>query len=196
MGECNEEVRLMISLKGKFASLSEDYATGNLNITFSVEQKDLLKESYPNLQKLGLLDIKISKHREKRSLDANAYFHLLNSKLADKLEISKPRCKNILIGRYGQPFIAGDVEAIIKTNIDTSSMLEYENVHCMPCGRKVENGVEVYYYRMMRGSSTYNTAEMSILISGTVSECKEMGIDTMTPEEEARILALWKNKEQ
>ena len=41
---------------------------------------------------------------------------------------------------------------------------------------------------MLRGSSTYNTEEMSKLIDGLVSECKEQGIETLPPEELERMM--------
>ena len=44
---------------------------------------------------------------------------------------------------------------------------------------------------MLRGSSTYNTEEMAHLIDGLVSECKEVGIETATPEELSRMLELY-----
>jgi hypothetical protein len=33
---------------------------------------------------------------------------------------------------------------------------------------------------------------MSVLIDGTVSECKEQGIETLAPEELERLLKSWK----
>ena len=41
------------------------------------------------------------------------------------------------------------------------------------------------------GSHTYDTKEMSRLIEGTVSEAKELGIDTRTPEEIALMTEEW-----
>ena len=82
----------------------------------------------------------------------------------------------MMVGRYGQPFILENgAEAVIKTNIPASQMLENETVHCMPCGSRTENGKEYVYYKVFRGSSTYDTKEMSILVSGVVSECQEQG---------------------
>lgn len=43
----------------------------------------------------------------------------------------------------------------------------------------------------MRGSHTYNTAEMSKLIDGTVSEAKELGIETMTPDQIEEMKQKW-----
>ena len=36
---------------------------------------------------------------------------------------------------------------------------------------------------MMSGSSTYDTKEMSVLINGLVTECKEQGIETLPPDD-------------
>lgn len=46
--------------------------------------------------------------------------------------------------------------------------------------------VMLYY-----GSSTYDTEQMSRLITSVVDECKEQGIETRTPEEIANLLSLW-----
>jgi hypothetical protein len=42
-----------------------------------------------------------------------------------------------------------------------------------------------------KGSSEFDTKEMSIFIDGIVSEAKELGIETMTPNEIARLNGLW-----
>ena len=42
------------------------------------------------------------------------------------------------------------------------------------------------------GSSTYNTKEMSRLIDAVVKDCKENGIETMTPSELERLKQEWK----
>ncbi len=184
-----------MDLTGKIVGISTNFLTKKFEVTVSVNESENLTSGYDNLKDAELLDIKIAKHRNRRSLDANAYFHVLVNKLADKMRISKPRCKNIMIGRYGQPFYIDEgetAEAVIKTNIPTSQMLENEFVHCMPCGHKVEDGKELVFYKIFRGSSTYDTREMSILIDGTVSECKDLGIETLPPEELERMIKSWK----
>ena len=44
---------------------------------------------------------------------------------------------------------------------------ELEEPHLLLVKTEIEKGKEVYFYRMYRGSHTYNTLEMSRLISGT-----------------------------
>ena len=45
---------------------------------------------------------------------------------------------------------------------------------------------------MLRGSSDYNTYEMSKLIDGCVQEAKYLGIETLTPEELERMKVIWR----
>lgn len=184
-----------MNLTGKIAGLSTNFLTKKFELTLAVNEADYLENGYEELKDAALLDIRIKKCRRRRSLDANAYFHVLVDKLADRLGMSKPRCKNLMIGRYGQPLYIDEdetAEAVIKTNIPVAQMMENENVHCMPCGSKTEDGKELVFYKIFRGSSTYDTKEMSLLIDGTVSECKEQGIETLTPEELERMLAKWR----
>ena len=166
-----------------------DYFTGRLIILF--DPCEDFRQTYEELKDCEKLSLEIKKYKERRSLNANAYFHVLNGKIADKLRISKLRCKNILIGRYGQPELIDDgKQAVLKTNISVERMMEQETLHCVPCGGKEENGVEVNFFRVYRGSHTYNTEEMSILIDGTVQEAKDIGIpdsEIATPDEKRML---------
>lgn len=179
-----------MEVTGELKNVSRDWQNNKIVISFAINE-NLSQESLDNISNCKLA-ITAKKWREKRSRDANAYFHVLVGKLADVLRISKPRCKNILIQRYGQAFLnIDDTEAVIKSPVPPSQMLEMEEPHCFPCGSVTENGVEMTLYKMYRGSRTYDTREMSILIDGTIEECKEQGIETMTPNELARLKSLW-----
>ena len=179
-----------MKMTGLFAGISKDYVTNKFLLTVRVNED--IAAGYEELKDLECLDISIEKHRLRRSLDANAYFHVLVGKIADKLRISKPRCKNILIGRYGQiEYLDDDVPAVIKTNVDVDQMLEQETLHVVPCGVDRQGGKDINYFRIYRGSHTYDTREMSILIDGTVQEAKEQGIETMTQEEIERMKSAW-----
>lgn len=136
-------------------------------------------------------DWEVKKKKQRRSLDSNAYFHVLCDKLRQKMipPLSMAACKNHLITRYGQPEYDDEGKMIyLKANIPTEKMAEVEYLHCQPVKSESEN---VIFYRVYRGSHTYNTAEMAQLIAGTVDECKALGIETATPEELARMAASW-----
>lgn len=134
-------------------------------------------------------------HKEKRSLDSNSYFHKLCDLLRQKLGISMAKCKNQLITDYGQiMYLEDGVPLIYKTNAPPEYTQELEEPHLKLVKTSVENDKEVYFYRMYRGSSTYNTAEMSQLIAGTVADCKDQGIETATPEQIAHMQELWERR--
>ncbi len=139
-------------------------------------------------------DLTEHKENKKRSLDSNAYFHVLCDKLRQKLNISMARCKNHLIADYGQIEYIGEEPMIYKTNAPEDYMMELETIHTKCVKVSEENGHPIFFYRIYRGSSTYNTAEMAQLIKGTVEECKAQDIETATPEEIARMQALWEQK--
>ena len=145
----------------------------------------MVESQIDHLKAIEKLKIKITKWTSKRSLDANAYFHVLVGKIADVRRISKAYCKNILITRYGQ------VEMI-----DGEPMIyELETLHTICVKASEEHGKEVYFYKVYRGSHTYDSREMSILIDGAVAEAKEQGIETLPPEELERMMEQLQKKE-
>lgn len=68
---------------------------------------------------------------------------------------------------------------------DDKDVSEREDIHLQPTSaiRVLDDGKLYRVYRVIRGTHTYNTYEMSKLIDGTVSEAKELGIETITTTE-------------
>lgn len=123
-----------------------------------------------------LLDVSISKHRERRSRNANAYMWELIGQLKDKMRMSQDECYLMMLKRYGQ----GRLIAVQTSDWETVSReLDYYEVK----GYGKVNGIPYTHVMMWVGSSKYNTYEMSILVDGIVNECHEQGIDTDTPEQ-------------
>ena len=119
-----------------------------------------------------LYDLSPHKDVKKRSLDSNAYFHVLCDKLRQKLNISMARCKNHLIASYGQILYLEDQPMIYKTNAPEDYMMELETIHTKCVKVTEENGKDVFFYRVYRPSHEYNSAEFAKLLEGTISECK------------------------
>lgn len=142
-----------------------------------------------------LWDLSVHKDKRKRSLDSNAYFHLLCDQLRQKLGISMSRCKNHLIADYGQIMYLSEGEPLVyKTNAPEDYMMELETIHTKCVKVTEENGKPVFFYRVYRGSHTYNIAEMNQLIKGTVEVCEAQGIQTAKPDELAHMAMLWEKK--
>lgn len=175
---------------GRITSISQDFMQGGISVGLNV--KNVSMQELQALAAHEKLVVEMKKYREPRSKDANAYFHVLVGKIADVLGTSKTRTKNILIGRYGQIDFLDGQPIHIETEIPVEKMLEQESVHCVLSSVKVEMGKGIYSYIVYRGSHTYDSKEMSILIDGTVQEAKELGIETMPPDELERMVQAWR----
>ena len=134
-----------------------------------------------NQDREKIFEIKEKKRR--RSLNANAYAWTLIGKLADVLRISKDQCYLLMLKRYGQSEMVSVV-----SEIDVRGYFKYYE----PVGETELQGKNFTHYRVFKGSSEYDTREMSILVDGIVSECHEVGIETMTPSELAKLKELWR----
>ena len=147
------------------------------------------KESVPEAMRLvdeskgKTYELTLKQWRDKRTLSANAYFHALCTKLAAKLRISNDDCKKMMVRSYGTVAERNGTPVMIM----------------IPKGAKEEDywpycewvyGDEQHdYYQLYKQTHTLNTAEFARLIDGLVEECKAVGIETMPPDELARLYA-------
>lgn len=149
-----------------------------------------------DMDKNAVWDIEPHKEHKGRSLNANSYFHVLVQKLAQAQQppVSLAKCKNMMIAAYGQPEYIDGQQAIIKSNVPQEKMQEIEYLHTALVKISEENGTECYFYRIYRGTHTYNNIEMQKLIEGVVQECKDAGIETATPAEVQKMIEVWGQK--
>lgn len=132
----------------------------------------------------------IKEHKQKRSNDANAYFHVLVNELARYFNIS-------------------DNEMKIKMNLEYGTIARFEDGRIKGC--KVPKGTDIkeFYryakwykadnngddcYIFYKETHTLNTKEMSQLINGVVQECQDVGIETRPGDEINSLLRSWKNE--
>lgn len=132
------------------------------------------------------LEVKIDKYRNKRSTNANSFCWLLIGKIAEKMfpPMNKNEVYLEMLKRYGQ----GTTISVQTDKLDdVCRELDYwERI-----GTGNVNGKEFTHLRMWVGSSKYNTKEMSLFVSGIVEEAKELNIETMTPDELAKMVGAW-----
>ena len=179
--------------KGTLKSVSKDWLSGKFHLTFEVENN--VSQQITAIQGKELR-ITAKQWREKRSLDANAYYWVLIAKLAESMHISKPRAHNLMLRRYGQNLTIDGHGAYIRipdTEKAEEMALEASEWHIRPTSEVIRgnDGVNYRTYVMLMGSSGYDTAEMSHLIDGLVDECKALGIETLPPDELARMMAAY-----
>lgn len=156
---------------------------------------DLTEARLEELKKLEPEDltVELKKYRQKRSLDANAYFHVLVGKIAETVGLSNTNVKNLMIGRYGQPEVVDDRNVYFTTQLEPEKAQEVPEPHMILAHTDVMKGKIFYTYLLMRGSHTYDTKEMARLIDGTIQEAKDLEIETLPPEELERMKTAWKN---
>ena len=182
-----------MDLTGKIQGMTIDIPSGKLNLTLQVnEDSKAIVGNLNSLVSCEKLSVVLNKWRKKRSLDANAYYWVLVSKIAEKLRSSKEEIHNLMLARYGQPEKEDDGTAVVISVLDTIDLAKRDDIHVKAIGHGTAGGRRFTHYLLLRGSHTYDTKEMSILIDGVVSEAREMGIETMSPEELERLLAAWK----
>lgn len=134
------------------------------------------------LDKDTVYDVKIDKHREKRSLNANAYLWKLATEIGNVLNKSKEEVYLQMLIDYGQSEMVS-----ILSEIDVKGYFKYYKL----AGTSILNGKEFNHYKIYKGSSEYDTKEMSILLNGVVQEAKNLGIKTKDDIEVERLVEEW-----
>lgn len=163
---------------GKLTGLTYNM-DGSQNVTFTV-QGDLRETA--DAWRDRDLEISAKPWHKRRSLSANAYFHLLVNKIAEKTQQSDDDVKAELVVRYGTYSRNADgtvAGVMLPTVVDIAHFYPYVRLF----DQRMQGGKLFNCYLFYKQTHEMDSAEMSRLIDGTVSEAKELGIDTMTPEQ-------------
>lgn len=134
------------------------------------------------------LTAEIKQYRRKRSQDANSYCWVLCQKIAEAIGSTKEQVYQTFIKRVGQFEIVPIKNEAVDRWIDvwkTKGLGWHSEVLS---DSKLDGYKKVISYY---GSSVYNTREMSVLIDEIVTQCQELGIETMTPDELADLKSRW-----
>jgi hypothetical protein len=122
-------------------------------------------------------------HRKKRSLNSNSYLWKLINEIANVMRMSKEEVYLQMLKDYGQSEVIS-----LLSSINVDGYFKYYEV----IGESMLNGKEFKHIRIFKGSSEYDTREMSILLQGVVEEAEQLGIQTMTKDEIEHLKELWR----
>ena len=172
----------MYSLSCCVTDLSRSWESGRARITFETPDAQTAYKIMDNLGKEKRLVVKIDKYREKRSRNANNYAWALITEIANKTGSGKDQVYLMMLKRYGQSEMISVLE-----HIPIESYVKYSE----EAGQSKLNGKTFKHYRVYKGSSEFDTKEMSIFIDGVISEAKELHIPTETPDQIAKMKSLW-----
>ena len=134
-----------------------------------------------------LYDAELKIHRERRSLDANAYLWVLCQKIAEvvrnvtKEDVYRDAVKHAGVFDF---FSFSDEAAETFIHRWCGHGLGWFAEPVKSFGGRTQ--VMVYY-----GSSVYDSKEMSVLLEYVANQAKDLEIETATPEELERMKSLW-----
>lgn len=168
---------------GQVKDVSRDWKTGQFNITFTINEPSAV-EQIECIKDCEKLNIKAVKHRQKRSLDANATLWLCLGRIATALRADKWDIYLQMLKRYGKyTYIC------VKPSVVEAVQKQWRE--CEVIGEVEIGGEKAVQMLCYFGSSVMNTKEFSILLDGVISEMKEMGLETPTSEEMRMSLERW-----
>lgn len=159
-------------------------------IQFNIKDKKQALKAISGMNESKKYVLEIKEDKPKRSLNANSYSWVVIGQIAEKLGLSNQDVYEEALRKYSKAHTymivkPNEVERIIAT-------LRAGHIYAHDIGQATVNGKEGIQLQLFYGSSTFDTKEMSRLIDGIVSDAKELGISTETPEQIARYKEEWK----
>lgn len=149
-------------------------------ISFTGKVVDIKRKLF-KLNEDKVYDVEIKIHREKRSLNANSYCWKLCTEIASAINSDKDSVYLLMLKRYGISDLVP-----ISNQVPIDDYIKYYDI---------ESKTDKYiWYKIYKGSSKYDTKEMSVLLNGIVSECEEMGIPTKEDLEIERMVKEWERE--
>lgn len=171
-----------MKISGRIVGANIDYKTNKPVLMLEVNERADFEVLVDDLKDKDKFSIEIKPYRQHRSLNANAYAWTLIGKIADALRAGKDEIYLKCLKRYGQSELIS-----VLSHVPIGNYVKYYE----EAGESKLNGKDFTHYRVYKGSSEFDSREMSIFIDGVVSEAKELGIQTETPNEIARLKAMW-----
>ena len=171
-----------MKVTGRIVGANIDFKTNKPQLLLEVNERNDFELIVDELKDKDKLSIEVKTYRHHRSLNANAYCWKLIGEIADLMRASKETIYLLMLKRYGQSELIS-----VLSHVPIENYVKYYEA----AGESKLNGKTFTHYRVYKGSSEFDTREMSILIDGVVSEAKDLGIQTETPDELARLKSLW-----
>lgn len=133
------------------------------------------------------IKFEIKEHKEKRGLKANSYCWILLGEIANVIGSTKEAVYKEYIKDKG-------IYRII--TMSTTAVPTFKRVWeerglgwvCETSETNIDGLTDVFAYY---GTSTYNSKQMSYFIDYVVQEAKELGIETLPPDEIQRLKTAW-----
>lgn len=123
----------------------------------------------------------IKEYKEKRNNNQNSKYWKLLSELSLILKIGIEELHFQMLKNYSQRY-----EILVPSETGIRGIEYYEEK-----SKISKNGKEYTVYHVFTPSHELNTSEFAMLMSGLIEECKQVGIDTRSPDEIKRDEGLY-----
>ena len=162
--------------KARVLDCHRDYRTGKFQLVLEVDSIN------PSEDLRGEKRVIVKDWREKRSLEANSYMWLLLQEIAVKAGSTKEEVYEEFLRDYG--FLDQDEKGYITITIRSDIDLSHLPGHW----RSYETDSEEWrVLRKIKGTSEYDTKEMSYFLDRVIEEAEALGIETLPPDELEKI---------
>jgi hypothetical protein len=174
-----------MKLRVKLNNITRDFKTNKPIISFGVLDNITSLEEIENASEL---DLEVKKHKQKRTLDSNAYAWELIGKLQNKLNIPKEDIYKDIIKNIG----SYEVVPIKNEAVERFRECWSKNglgwiTETIPSKLDGYTNILTYY-----GSSVYSQKEMNRFIDLIVQECQQLGIETKSENEIKSLIENWR----
>ena len=115
-------------------------------------------------------------------MNSNAYLWVLCTEIANIMTLSKEEVYVKMLEDYG-------VSILVPLTVDTEPKKYFKYYSYFDKGKL--NGKECIWYKVFKGSSEYDSKEMTHLLNGVVEEAKQLGIMTLDEIEIQEMLDRW-----
>ena len=179
-------------MKASELRLTHEYGKGWQFVVHVSEEAVGLAKMICDKFRDGYVDIQVEKWSDKRSLQANAYFHVLCNKIAEATKSSMDDVKKLLVSQYGT-LARGSDGKYMAVKVPKNTDIEKIYPYFRHIGED-ENGLDMYLF--FKHTADLNKDEMNRLIQGTVDEASNLGVEVLTPQELAAMMNRYKEGNQ
>lgn len=177
---------MSIELPVQRAEMSTTFSGTVLKVEVPANLRTLTEEFLLAMKEEKTYKLILQEEKQDRSLTQNAYFHVLVGEIAKATKQSNEEVKKELVLRYG--VVDTDesrkpVGFLLMDGLSPESIFPY----CRRLKEQTINGKTFVQWLCYKRTHEMDSNEFSRLIDGTVSEANDLGIQTMTPEEIARL---------
>lgn len=172
-----------MKLRGKFKDASVNF-DGSASLVFTTTDITAVKQVADDMRELEL-DIEVSKHRDKRSLQANRLLWECIGRIATARKDDKWDVYLQMLRKWGK-FTYVDIIA------QAVEEFKAQWRECIVVGEHETNGIKYVELLCCFGSSRYNTEEFSNLLDGIMHEMEADGIPIPTSTELEEALKNWR----